>query len=115
MDLREYFNKLFDEMFVQKEREMGVLAERNSRLRTILSELRITCNGQSTSVLSSKQQGSVSITICNFYGLIGFLLFYFVKSGYNRNLTVWVLAFRKVDATLSQYCYDLVFPDSKTF
>lgn len=47
MDLREYFNKLFDEMFVQKEREMGVLAERNGRLRTILSELRITCNGQS--------------------------------------------------------------------
>lgn len=56
-----------------------------------------------------------SIAISNFYGLIGFLLFHFVKSVYNRNLTVWVVAFWKVNATLSQYCYDLVFPDSRTF
>lgn len=112
MDLREYFNKLFDEMFVQKEREMGVLAERNSRLRTILSELRITCNGLCL-VLNNKVLFSIAIS--NFNGLIGFLLFQFVKSVYNRNLTVCVVAFRKVNATLSQYCYDLVFPDSKTF
>ncbi|XP_054281216.1 cilia- and flagella-associated protein 43 [Macrosteles quadrilineatus] len=43
-DLRSYFNKLFDEMFVAKEREMLFLADRNSRLRTILSELLVTCN-----------------------------------------------------------------------
>lgn len=73
MDLREYFNKLFDEMFVQKEREMGVLAERNSRLRTILSELRITCNGQSLLSLTFKQP----------YGFFVILLY---KSGHLANL-----------------------------
>lgn len=45
------------------------------------------------------------ITIGNFYGLKGFLLIHFVKSGHNRNLTVWVIAFRKVGATLSQYIF----------
>ncbi|XP_046658844.1 cilia- and flagella-associated protein 43 isoform X2 [Homalodisca vitripennis] len=44
LDLREYFNKLFDDMFLHKEKEMALLADRNARLRHILSELRITCN-----------------------------------------------------------------------
>lgn len=51
-DLRLYFNKIFDEMFQQKEHEMSILKQRNDRLRTILSELEITCKGKATEIIS---------------------------------------------------------------
>ncbi|XP_029174556.1 cilia- and flagella-associated protein 43-like [Nylanderia fulva] len=39
--LRAYFNKLFDDMYAAKEREMSAIRERNERIRHIDSELRI--------------------------------------------------------------------------
>lgn len=50
-DLRLHFNKLFDEMYIKKQREMSLLVERNERLRTILSELEITCHGEKHFIL----------------------------------------------------------------
>lgn len=37
--LRRYFNKHFDNVYALKEREMLLVAERNARLRYILSEM----------------------------------------------------------------------------
>lgn len=39
--LRAYFNKLFDDMYAAKEREMSAIRERNEMIRHIDSELRI--------------------------------------------------------------------------
>lgn len=38
--LRAYFNKLFDDMYETKKREMSVIRERNEKIRHIDSELR---------------------------------------------------------------------------
>ncbi|XP_025074104.1 uncharacterized protein LOC105427324 [Pogonomyrmex barbatus] len=41
LKLLTYFNRLFDDMYAVKEREMNVIQERNERIRHINSELRI--------------------------------------------------------------------------
>lgn len=42
--LHVYFNKLFDDMYATKEREMNMIRERNEQIRYIDSELRIMFN-----------------------------------------------------------------------
>lgn len=39
--LQAYFNRLFDDMYAAKEREVNMIRERNERIRHIDSELRI--------------------------------------------------------------------------
>lgn len=41
--LKHSFNKLFDDMFIEKQRQLNILKEYNNRLREVETEFRLAC------------------------------------------------------------------------
>jgi len=56
--LKHKFNQLFDDLFMEKQRQLDNLKEYNERLRIIETELRLACKS-----IKSKQTSKNSITV----------------------------------------------------
>lgn len=61
--LHEYFNKLFDDVFAAKEREMAAIREKNERIRYIDSELKLMF-GESVSRIPVDPEWHRKVKIC---------------------------------------------------
>lgn len=60
--LRDYFNKLFDDMYVIKEREISAIREKNEKIRYIDTELKLMF-GQSVSHIPIDPQWQSKVNI----------------------------------------------------
>lgn len=60
--LKHKFNQLFDDLFMEKQRQLDNLKEYNERLRIIETELRLACKS-----IKAKQASKNFYYSCDFY------------------------------------------------